>query len=69
MDFGLKDKVVIITGAASGFGQAATRLLLKSNANLVLADLNTQGLESDATSKNVIDVRAASGDVTVASAS
>ena len=30
-------------------------------------DLNTQGLESDATSKNVIDVRAASGDVTVAS--
>ena len=44
MDFGLKNKVVIITGAASGFGQAATRLLLKSNANLVLADLNTQGL-------------------------
>ncbi len=44
MDFGLQDKVIVITGAASGFGQAATRLLLKSQAKLVLADLNTQGL-------------------------
>ncbi|AMN43186.1 SDR family NAD(P)-dependent oxidoreductase [Rhodoplanes sp. Z2-YC6860] len=44
MDYGLQDKVIIITGAASGFGQAATRLLLKSKAKLVLADLNTQGL-------------------------
>jgi NAD(P)-dependent dehydrogenase (short-subunit alcohol dehydrogenase family) len=46
MDFGLQDKVIIITGAASGFGQAATRLLLKSKAKLVLADLNTQGLSA-----------------------
>ncbi len=44
MDFGLKDTVILITGAASGFGQAATRLLLKSGAKLVLADLNSQGL-------------------------
>jgi 3-oxoacyl-[acyl-carrier protein] reductase len=44
MDYGLQDKVIIITGAASGFGQAATRLLLKSKAKLVLTDLNTQGL-------------------------
>src|SRR5262249_51795586 len=48
MDFGLKDKVIIITGAASGFGQAATRLLMTSNAKLVLADLNTQGLAATA---------------------
>jgi hypothetical protein len=32
-------------------------------------DLNIEGLENDSSSKNVIDVRAASGDVTVASAS
>jgi 3-oxoacyl-[acyl-carrier protein] reductase len=44
MDHGLKDKVILVTGAASGFGQAATRLLLKSGAKLVLADINTQGL-------------------------
>ncbi len=60
MDFGLKNKVVIITGAASGFGQAATRLLLKSNANLVLADLNTQGLaamarEASGAGANIIE--------------
>ena len=44
MDPGLKDKVILITGAASGFGQAAARLLVTSGANLVLTDINTQGL-------------------------
>jgi len=44
MDLGLKDKVILITGAASGFGQAAARLLVTSGANLVLTDVNTQGL-------------------------
>ena len=44
METGLKDKVILVTGAASGFGQAATRLLLTSGAKLVLADINTQGL-------------------------
>ncbi len=49
MDFGkwilgLHDKIILITGAASGFGQAAARLLMKSGARLVLADINTQGL-------------------------
>jgi NAD(P)-dependent dehydrogenase (short-subunit alcohol dehydrogenase family) len=44
MDTGLKDKVILITGAASGFGHAATRLLASSGTTLALADLNTQGL-------------------------
>jgi 3-oxoacyl-[acyl-carrier protein] reductase len=41
MDFGLKDSVILITGAASGFGQAATRRLKGSGAKLVLADINS----------------------------
>lgn len=44
MDLGLRDKVILITGAASGFGQAAARLLVTSGAKLVLADINAPGL-------------------------
>jgi len=36
----LKDKVVLITGAASGIGRATAELFSKSGANLVLADVN-----------------------------
>jgi len=44
MDFGLKDNVILITGAASGMGQAAARLLKTSGAKLVLTDINAEGL-------------------------
>ena len=44
MDFGLKDNVILITGAASGIGQAAARLLKTSGAKLVLTDINAEGL-------------------------
>jgi 3-oxoacyl-[acyl-carrier protein] reductase len=46
MDSELKGKIILITGAASGFGQAATRLLIQSGATLALADINTQGLSA-----------------------
>lgn len=46
MDFGLKDNVILITGAASGMGQAAARLLNTSGAKLVLTDVNGAGLSA-----------------------
>jgi len=46
MDLGLKDKVILITGAASGMGEAAAKLLIGTGAKLVLADINTQGLSA-----------------------
>lgn len=46
MDFGLKDNVILITGAASGIGQAAARLLKTSGAKLVLTDINADGLSA-----------------------
>jgi NAD(P)-dependent dehydrogenase (short-subunit alcohol dehydrogenase family) len=41
----LKDKAVIITGAASGIGKATAILFSKEGARLVLADVNADGLE------------------------
>jgi 3-oxoacyl-[acyl-carrier protein] reductase len=46
MDFGLKDNVILITGAASGMGQAAAGLLKTSGAKLVLTDINSAGLSA-----------------------
>lgn len=46
MDFGLQDKVILITGAAGGMGQAAARLLKASGAKLVLTDINAGGLSA-----------------------
>jgi meso-butanediol dehydrogenase / (S,S)-butanediol dehydrogenase / diacetyl reductase len=40
----LKDKVAIITGAASGIGRATALLFGQQGAKLVLADLNEKGL-------------------------
>ncbi len=48
--FLLKDKVVVITGAASGIGAALADQLAQRGARLVLADINDNGLESLATS-------------------
>ncbi len=39
----LKDKVAVITGAASGFGAGMARLFADEGAKVVVADLNTKG--------------------------
>ena len=39
----LKDRNVLLTGAASGFGASAARMFAQYGANVVLADLNEAG--------------------------
>ena len=41
----LKDKVAIITGAASGFGEAMAKRFAEEGAKVVVADLNAKGAE------------------------
>lgn len=44
----LAGKVAVVTGAASGIGQAIARSLAKRGCNVALADLNEEGLEQTA---------------------
>ncbi len=48
MNLKLKDKVAIVTGAASGLGRAIARLLHGEGCRMLLADLNAAGLEETA---------------------
>jgi 3-oxoacyl-[acyl-carrier protein] reductase len=41
----LKDKVAIITGAASGFGEGMARRFAEEGAKVIVADLNAKGAE------------------------
>jgi len=45
----LKDKVAIVTGAASGIGKEIAALFVREGANVVIADLNLAGANSAAT--------------------
>ena len=44
----LKDKVAIITGAASGMGRASSLLFAKEGASIVAADVNIEGAQATA---------------------
>lgn len=46
MNLGLKDRVVIVTGAASGIGKAIAVAYAKEGARLALADINLDGLNA-----------------------
>ncbi len=57
----LKDKVAVVTGAASGIGNEIAKLYLKEGAKIVIADLRQDAAdaaakEMDPTGKNVIGV-------------
>lgn len=41
----LKDKIVLITGGASGIGKIMTRLMLERHTRVVIWDINQQGIE------------------------
>lgn len=41
MDFGLKDKVVVVTGGGSGIGEAITRLCLQEGASVIVVSRAT----------------------------
>lgn len=47
-EFSLRDRVAVITGAASGIGQETARVFAQAGALVVLADLDVAGLEASA---------------------
>ncbi len=50
MPYDFKDKVAVVTGAASGIGEAIAQLLAASGAKVLVADLNEAGARSVAES-------------------
>ena len=46
----LKDKVTIVTGAASGFGEGIARLYAQEGAKVAVADINAAGAKTVAAS-------------------
>ncbi|GEK91948.1 SDR family NAD(P)-dependent oxidoreductase [Alkalibacterium kapii] len=48
MDLGLKDKIALVTGAASGIGKETTRTLLEEGATVVMTDYDEDNLKKAA---------------------
>ncbi len=61
----LKDKVAIITGAGSGFGEGMAKLFAEQGASVVVADINQAGAERVVTDIQVIGGQAFPVDVDV----
>lgn len=53
MDLGLAGKVAIVTGGASGMGQAIARVLAGEGVTVWIGDLNEQGADATAAALNV----------------
>lgn len=64
MDLGLKEKVVIVTGSASGIGRAIALSYAKEGAKLALADINLEGLKALEKELKGVEVYAEKVDVT-----
>lgn len=60
MDLGLKDKVGIITGGASGLGRETARYFAREGMGLVLADRNEKALEEAAQEIRAMGAKVAS---------
>jgi NAD(P)-dependent dehydrogenase (short-subunit alcohol dehydrogenase family) len=56
--FDLSDRVAFVSGAASGMGKAASLALAEAGADVVLADLNEDGVHATAREINAIGRRA-----------
>lgn len=64
MYYNLKDKVILITGAAGGIGAASARALYAAGANLVLTDISQKSVDTLAGEFDSKRVLAAALDVT-----
>jgi 3-oxoacyl-[acyl-carrier protein] reductase len=54
----LKDKVAIVTGAGSGFGEGIARLFAQQGAKVLIADINAEGVQRVAASIGAQSVHA-----------
>ena len=66
MAIGIEDKVVVITGASSGLGEAAARRLAADGAKLILGARRVDRLEAIADSLSLGDQAVLRTDVTIA---
>src|SRR5215470_5782083 len=59
----LKDKVAIVTGAASGIGRSVAQVFAREGCNLALVDINEDGLNETRASLSGVEAIAAPADV------